>query len=282
MIERELTGDLQGIAVGDDAAADRIGVLVLTGSSGRVDVERARLFAERGALALALRYFGGPGQPPGICEIPLETFTRAVDWLVGQGTRRIGVVGVSKGAEAALLLACYDPRVAAVVAISPSSVVWANVGPGLDGQVYPYRSSWTWRGQPLLFVPYLDSWRGPTKAGPVAYCTLYAESLAAAPDAAEHAAIPIERTRAEMLLVAGGDDQMWPSSDFAARLVTRRERVGSPIEEVCAPDAGHRILLPTEAALAPSSRYLYGGSPGADAALGAVAWPRMLACLGLN
>ena len=65
----------------------RIGVAVLAGSSGRVDVERARLLARHGALALALRWLGGEGQPPGICEVPLETFGAAVDWLVeGLGT----------------------------------------------------------------------------------------------------------------------------------------------------------------------------------------------------
>lgn len=280
MIERELSGGLQGIAVGEPGA-DKVGVLVLTGSSGRVDVSRARLFAGHGALALALRYFGGPGQSTGICEVPLATFTRALDWLRAQGVEHIGVVGLSKGAEAALLLASYDARVDAVVAISPSSVVWANVGPGLDGQVYPYRSSWTWQGAPVPFVPYLDSWRGPAGDEPVAFRSLYAESLAADPKVAERAAIPIERTRADILLVAGGDDQMWPSTDFAARLAARRERSGLPVEIVSNPNAGHRPILPGEDALPPSPRYVYGGTPEADAALGAAAWPRVLTCLGL-
>lgn len=281
MIERELTGELQGIAIGE-ATTNGVGLLVLAGSSGRVDVGRARLFADHGALALALRYFGGPGQSPGICEVPLETLTRAVDWLIAEGAQRIGVVGLSKGAEAALLLACHDPRVNAVVAISPSSVVWANVGPGLDGQVYPYRSSWTWQGAPLPFVPYLDSWQGPSGDGPVAFRALYAESLAANPEAADRAAIPVERTRANILLVAGGDDQMWPSLDFATNLAARRQRSGLPVEIISNPDAGHRPILPGEEPLPPSPRYLYGGTPEADAALGAAAWPRLLACLGLE
>ncbi len=140
------------------ASAARVGILTLLGSSGRMDVERARFFAQHGAHAMALRWFGGAGQAPGICEIPLEVFVRALDRLSREPVDRLAVVGLSKGAEAALLLACVDARLDLTVAISPPSVVWANVGPGIDGRVTPYRSSWTWRGEPLPFVPYDEDW----------------------------------------------------------------------------------------------------------------------------
>ncbi len=92
--------------------------LVLSGSSGRSDVERARLLARHGVAALALRYFGGIGQPSGLCEIPLETFYTAVDTLA-QIHPRVVLIGVSKGAEAALSVAATDSRVSLVVAIAP-------------------------------------------------------------------------------------------------------------------------------------------------------------------
>lgn len=275
-----LAGRLQGVALGPAKGAE-VGVLVLAGSSGRVDVERARLLAEHGALALALRWFGGPDQSPGICEIPLETFTHAVDWLSGQGVARIGVIGVSKGAEAALLLACHDARIGGVVAISPSSVVWANVGPGLNGQDFPYRSSWTWRGLPLPFVPYDDSEPTDASRGPVAYRPVYERSLRAFPERARLAAIPIEQSHARVVLVAGEGDLMWPSAAFARELAQRAGSAGKRIEVVSHPLAGHRPFFPGEPVPAPSLRNLYGGSGEADAALGAAAWPRALVCLGL-
>jgi uncharacterized protein len=126
--EIELDGELQGSLL-IPVRENGVGVLVLAGSSGRVDVPRARLFAALGCTALALRWFGGASQVPGICEIPLETFTAAITRLVQQGCERIVLVGTSKGAEAALLTAVYDSRVAAVVAISPSSVVWGQYRP---------------------------------------------------------------------------------------------------------------------------------------------------------
>ncbi len=78
------------------------GVLVLSGSSGAVEDDRARLLAAHGATALALRWFGWPGQQPAPFEVPLETFVEALDRLAGE-CARLAVLGTSFGAEAALL-----------------------------------------------------------------------------------------------------------------------------------------------------------------------------------
>jgi dienelactone hydrolase len=246
-----------------------VGVLVLTGSSGRIDAERCDLLAQHGVTAMSIRWFGGAGQPPGICEVPLETFVAALDLLAETGVSRLAVLGGSKGAEAALTLACFEPRVDAVIAVSPSSVVWSNIGPGLDGAAHPYRSSWTWRGRALPFTPYPAEW--PDHGPPTSFRAFYERGLAAAPP---EAAIPLERSRAEVLLVAGADDQMWPSLAFAEALAERRE-----VRIVSHPSAGHRPRFPGELPAQPSPSYLYGGSSAADAALGAAAWPHVLAML---
>ncbi len=152
-----LNGKVRG-ALLPGAAHSKTGVLVLGGSSRRVDIPRARLFAQAGAHALALQWFGGTGQSPGICEIPLETFINALDLLTSRGCDRIIVVGTSKGAEAALLASTIDQRIKAVVAISPTSVVWSNIGEGVDGIAWPERSSCSFRGTPLDFIPSDLSW----------------------------------------------------------------------------------------------------------------------------
>lgn len=70
-----LTGEVQGALLRPQDPSG-LGVMVLTGSSGRVDVDRARMFAERGAVALAQRWWGGEGQAGGTNRIPLEVFVR--------------------------------------------------------------------------------------------------------------------------------------------------------------------------------------------------------------
>ncbi|WP_405783531.1 acyl-CoA thioester hydrolase/BAAT C-terminal domain-containing protein [Streptomyces sp. NBC_00859] len=277
--ERELTSPWEGVLFAPETGAD-VGVLVLAGSSGRIERERARLLAEQGVAALAIRWFGGPGQAPGICEIPLETFIRAVDFLRSGGARRIGILGVSKGAEAALLTAVREPRVDVVIALSPTSRVWCNVGSGGDDERQPYRSSWTWRGRPLPFVPMDDSWAPiPPASGPIPIRGWYELSEKTFSHLVPPAEIPVEKARADLLLVAGGDDAMWPSLLFAEQLARRRRAAGTTVRLIGRHDAGHRPRFPGESPAPSSPRFQYGGTPEADALLGADAWPHVLEVL---
>ncbi|MFB7917494.1 acyl-CoA thioester hydrolase/BAAT C-terminal domain-containing protein [Streptomyces sp. NPDC056061] len=267
------------LAMPADGFADGgAGVLVLSGSSGRIEAERCRLLAREGLCALSVRWFGGAGQSPGICEIPLDAFGPAIEVLRTHGVRRIGVLGTSKGAEAALHLSVLLPGIDAVVAVSPTSLTWANVGPGSDGQNLPYRSSWTWRGEPLPFVPYDEGW-APDPAeegGPVAVRSWYERSRRTFAGRVAAAAIQVDRAPADLVLVAGGDDAMWPSLPWAEELTARRRAAGLPVRLVAGPDAGHRPRFPGEGPAPESAHFRYGGSPAADAALGAAAWPYVL------
>jgi acetyl esterase/lipase len=277
--ERELTDPWEGVLVAPARGSD-IGVLVLAGSSGRVERERARILAEQGMTALSIRWFGGPGQSPGICEIPLEIFTTAVDFLQANGAERIGILGTSKGAEAALLTAVQDPRVDVVIALSPTSHVWCNVGPGCDGAQHPYRSSWTWRERSLPFIPMDDFWTpAEPGSGPVAIRGWYERSELTFAHLLPPAEIPVDKARADLLLVAGGDDAMWPSLPFAEQLARRRRSAGTTVRLVARHDAGHRPRLPGESPASASPRFLYGGTPEADALLGAAAWRHILSML---
>jgi acetyl esterase/lipase len=281
--------DVQAIPLGGGPEAvllrparpNGVGLLVLGGSSGRVETDRARLFAAAGVTAIAMRWFGGPGQSPGICEIPLETFAPAIDRLVAEGCGTLALLGTSKSAEAVLLTAIRDPRIDVVAAFSPSSVVWANSGPGLDGLGWPLRSSWTWQGRPLAFVPY-DVENMPTASdGPVSYLAYHEASLAGFADVVPAAAIPIEQARAQVVLVGGEDDALWPSARFARELAARVEAAGRRAVLVTHPEAGHRVLLPGETTPR-STVNAHGGADTADAELGASAWRELTGLLGLE
>jgi acetyl esterase/lipase len=275
--EAGLAGDLQG-SILKPAAPTGWGVVVLAGSSGRVDVARARLFAALGATCIALRWFGGEGQPPGICEVPLEAFTPATDRLIEEGCDRVAYVGTSKGAEAALLVAIDDPRVRLVAAISPSSVVWANTGPGMDGLARPQRSSWTRGGRPLPFVAYDETWQPAWRDGLVTYRSLYDRSLQLGAANVPAATIAVEKVQADILLVAGGDDALWPSDMFARSIEERLASAGRSAPFIHHPNAGHRLLFPGETTTR-STQHAHGGSDEADAELGRSAWDAISARL---
>ena len=268
--EIPLADGLQGTMLVPDRPSG-LGVVVLGGSSGNVNVGRARLFADLGAVALALRWFGGPGQVPGICEVPLESFGPATDKLVQARCRKIMYVGTSKGAEAACLLAVIDDRIDVIVAISPTSVVWANSGPGLDGLGLPLRSSWTHKGRPLPFVPDDLSYQPEARDGLMVYRPYHEQSLAKYADLIPDAAIRVEQARATYVLVAGAGDQLWPSDQFAVDLAERLNRAGRPHFLVTNRLAGHRVILPGEV-LSQSSVNAHGGNDQADQQLGTETW----------
>ncbi len=273
LVESTLSGQLQGCLVKPETP-NGWGIVVLAGSSGKTDVTRARLFAETGFVALALRWFGGVGQTPGICEIPLEIFFSATSRLLQEGAERLAYIGTSKGAEAALLVATLDPRIDLVLALSPTSVVWANSGVGRDGLGLVLRSSWTYRGEPLPFVRYDLSAPIAMVDGLPSYRRYVEQSLITFGGDVEAATIRIEAARADIILVAGSADALWPSDTFASALAKRRIDSGRPVQLLIHPNAGHRVLLPGEYPVR-STQNVHGGDDLADAELGKWAWTAM-------
>lgn len=107
------------------------GVLVLSGSSGRVEAERCSVLAAvGGVVAASYRWFG-----ESVDLVALESFDEPLA-LLHERCDRLVVLGSSRGAEAALLLGARHAEVDAVVALAPSDVVWAS----LSG-VRPQRSA---------------------------------------------------------------------------------------------------------------------------------------------
>ncbi len=258
----------------DPATAWPGAVIVLGGSEGGLGGSRnlARRLAAAGFDAIAVSYFGEPGQSAKLDQIPIEPVARAREWLQarpGPG-EAIAVLGVSKGGELALLTASRDPAIRAVVAAVPSHVVWQGIDMtgGMTG------SSWTADGVPLSYVPY-DLSNGFTSIH-----ALYAGSLAAAPAEAE---IPVERIAGPILLVSGQADTLWPSTEMANRVERRLRDNGFPhaVTHLAYPDAGHAVFgAPVRADTPGLERVLsVGGTIDGLVAARADGWPRVLAFL---
>ncbi|KNX39303.1 hypothetical protein VV01_08085 [Luteipulveratus halotolerans] len=251
------------------------GVLVVAGSSGRVDEGRARLLARHGATAMSIQWFGCEGQPDGPYDVPLETFTAALDELATR-CDRLAMIGTSFGAEATLLTSACDQRVTAAVAFAPSPVVWAGVRP--DGSV---TSHWTRAGEPLPYLPFVEPSQ-PVGDPPAFRCT-YAESLAAAaPETVAAATIPVEAIAGAVVLIAGGDDQVWPADAWVDTIARRRTDAGRETTVVTAARAGHRTVLPGEDVVRAGAAIARGGTPDADSDLGRRAWPHLVRALQLR
>ena len=262
MRRTDLTNDVEGVRYEPEIHRG-VGALVLAGSSGRVDADRARVLAEAGVLAESVKWFGGEGQNPGPWEIALELFLGRVENL-RRHCDRVLVIGTSFGSEAALLTGALSDEVAAVVAFAPSDVVWAGFAD--DDRV---TSHWTLRGEPLPYLPFVDGWEA--EEDPPSFADLYTRSWHEFSGRIPAATIAVERIP-EVVLVAGGDDKVWPSVKQAQRIRERRDSYGLSTTVVSDPDAGHRTILPGEATQGGGIRMRRGGTEQADRRLGQLAW----------
>jgi dienelactone hydrolase len=219
-----------------DAAGRHPAVLLLGGSGGGLGWQRymGALLAERGFVAMGLAWFGMEGLAPELERIPLEYVEHALTWLRLQpyvDSTRVGVGGVSKGGELALLLGSLRPEVRAVATFVPSGYVFQSIAPG-----YPRTSSWSYRGRDVPYVAY------GSVSSPANLAALYRAGVEQA-DSLEAATITVERINGPLLLLSGREDTLWPSTWLSDRVVERLAAKGfvHPYEHVAYESAGHLI-----------------------------------------
>ncbi len=215
----------------------KVGVLVLGGSDGGLPNRRAKTIAEHGFSALALAYFKTGRTPEYLDMIPLEYFDQPIEWLKkslpGQ-EGRIVVIGESKGAELALLLASRKSEISGVVAFVPSAVVFQ----GIPKDYRTPRSSWSSKGEPIPFVPYDRS----NLPDPNDVLGIYRNSLKHQ-EAVRRALIPVNRIKGPILLFSAKDDRMWPSVEMSDMMMSslREQGFGYTSEHVAYDGAGHTM-----------------------------------------
>ncbi len=267
-------------AAGDEGARHPA-VLLLGGSEGglgRGAMHMALDLQREGFSVFQQSYFGAPGQPEALERIPLEVFDRGLDWLKAQpevDPDRITVLGASKGAEAALLIASRRSDVKAVVAGTPTSVVWNGINWANGGASLV--TSWTAAGDDLPTMPYA-MWN-PSEGVISVYRSI---ENAATAEAARNAAIPVERSSADVLLVCGEDETMWPACPMS-RMVAERsaELAGPPVMVLAYDDAGHFVFGPPVPSDNPFYQQLggFGGTVEGNAAARADSWPKVVGFL---
>lgn len=259
----------------------RRGVLVLHGSGGAGGYERdyAALLAEHGYAALCVEYFGAPGVPDSLREIALERFDRAARWLLERDDvvgERVGIVGFSRGGEAALLAGAHFESVRTVVGYVPSCYAWPAPS-WMDG-VEPHSAAWTLEGEPLPFVD-IDDHVADEELGAPLSDTPDASTLAVERASArelERASIPVEGVDGPVLLVSGGEDTIWPAAEFADRALARLESHDHewPTEHRSYPNAGHAIRVPYrfDGEDSHAETHRFGGTKADNASAAADAW----------
>ncbi len=279
-------GGLVGVLATPDGAGPAPGVLLLGGAEGGLHEQDAEDLSAHGFTVLALAYFGLPGLPDGLVDIPLEYFCRGLDVLAEQPRtgERFGVTGASRGGEAALLVGVHDARIAAVVSVVGSGLLTAGIdfrlGPLID-ILGGAPASWTVGGQRLPFLEHVipDEMRERIKRGqPVRLALAFPPPPEDAGEL-ERLSIPVERTKGAVLLLSATDDGGWPSQAYSQVAADRLRAAGHPYpygHRVF--EAGHLIAgTPRDAMLSttspgPGVTFEHGGTPAANNAAREQAW----------
>ncbi len=176
--------------------------------------ETREQFLSEGYAFLALGYFGLPGTPEQLDRISVNAVYEEIVKVASDPAidkDRIAIVGGSKGAELALVLACHFPKIKCVVGLVPTMAVF----PALT--VMASTSSWSINDEEVPYVPM------PWSAVPAAIGGNLRgafEVMLEDTEAVREARIQIEKINGPILLVSATDDEMWPSKEMSVAMMS--------------------------------------------------------------
>jgi alpha-beta hydrolase superfamily lysophospholipase len=225
-------------------------VIIVTGGEKSIlpGIKLAERFADYGIAGLAVSLFGADGLPEGPDRIPVDMFEPAVRYL--KETRKfakVSIYGMSMGAVVAALAARYIPGIDNLIMVSPSHVPFEGT---LDKKHMTGHSFVTWRKEE---IPYVKPDFSKSKAMKYGYDAragrkvmgMWSDYMDAYEDKAreKQAEIPLEKTNARILMLAGTGDEAWPSEYSVWYLKEQLERAGyaRDYKAVFYPNASHLL-----------------------------------------
>lgn len=174
-------------------------------------------FIGKGYAFLAIGYFGAPGTPPILDKIALEDVHNAILKATENSkinSKKIAIVGGSRGADLALLLGSYYSDISCVVGIVPSHVAF-------PGHTEHFNSSaWTFDGKELPFVPVNEEavpflMKRDLRGG--------FEAMLKDSAAEEKALIKVENIKGPIFLISAIKDEICPSTPMSEKMIARLE-----------------------------------------------------------
>lgn len=211
----------EGILLPGDGSKDRV-VIVMSGSNGgmRLTKQCAMFYHRNGIPALALALFGTKGTQPFLDRVPVEFVENAIKWLKDLGYKKIGIDGMSKGSEMALIASSMFEDLSCVIVRVPSYFV----SEGLVGKKKDKRPSgtscWSYKGEELPYAPY--------KARTFNILKMFLEekemhiiTFNKDKDIKPESIIPVERIKAPVLILSSKNDTVWPSYESGVYLENR-------------------------------------------------------------
>jgi pimeloyl-ACP methyl ester carboxylesterase len=251
---------------------NRTAVVIIPGAGGpNFEILPAYLLAARGFTVFSLAYYGLDDLPQQLESIPIEYFSRAVDYLrrkyIGSGGK-IVLLGISRGTEAAAMLALQRIDIDGLVLLSTSSVLNSGWGTGFKARM----PAWTLHGSALPFMPSVQDEDEVMQAQTAPYRTraLYDLRLNKL-KVDDPARIPFGKIKGDVILLSCDQDEVWPSARMSADIVAAAKGQGkinvmSYVFRYCGHDLGAPVAPTTGRTYQWPSKglqYTLGGTPQA-------------------
>ncbi|XP_006046629.3 peroxisomal succinyl-coenzyme A thioesterase [Bubalus bubalis] len=245
------------------------GIIDIFGIGGGLLEYRASLLAGHGFATLALAYYDFDDLPKKFDMIHLEYFEEALCYML-QHTQikgaRIGLLGISLGADICLSMASFLKNISATVSINGSGFSGHRVIRYKDSSIPPLGHDL--RRVKVAFSGLLDivDVRNDIVGGCENPCM-----------------IPIEKAQGPILLIVGQDDHNWRSELYAQIASERLQAHGKEKPQIISyPGTGHYIE-PPYFPMCPASLHklldkpvMWGGEPRAHSKAQVDAWKQIL------
>lgn len=218
-----------------------------SGSNLAVNALVCAPLASHGFNVLSVPFFGEKGLPAQLSRVPLEYFEKVFTWLAKHpltAGKEVRILGMSKGAELALLLASRYPLITQVA-------VWAPHAYCFQGIAFRNESSWTYAGKDLPYIRLKNRWLlGDAlncfiKNKPFGLTFTYKKGVESANNQ-EDARIKVENAQADLLLVTSTDCGMWNTYDGSVEIMEtlRQHNYPHAYDLVVYEQAGEPYLVP--------------------------------------
>jgi len=227
-------------------------LIIFIGGSGSglgVNSPIAAGLASHGFKVLSLPFFNEKGLPAHLSAIPLEYFEKVFAWLsknpITKG-KDIQIIGMSKGAEAAMLLASRYPFVKKVA-------LWAPHAYCFQGIAFKNESSWTYEGKQLPYIRMKNRWvlanmiSCMIRNEPFGFTHTFRKSLAVAnAESKEAARIRIENAKSDLLMFTTTECNMWNTCDGSQEIMAtlKKHNYQHKYDLVVYEDAGEPYYVP--------------------------------------
>lgn len=234
----------EGILYSVNNKKDKV-IIVISGSNGGLNMTEqcAEFYAENGIPSLALALFKTKETKKDLSCIPIEYVESAIKYLKNMGYKNIGIDGMSKGSELALLSATMFKDLTCVIARVPSYFVSEGLISKGKSKSPSGTSCWSYQGKEIPFAQYKSrNFNIPKIILKEREWNLL--DINKDKNITSEYIIPVEKINGAVLLLSSVNDTVWlsfKSSEYIEKRLTEKGFV-FPHKHIAFPHMSHIML----------------------------------------